>query len=63
MNAREVLRLSLGLRVESVRRTGEVRVTLPDGRTVTTSAPSRRKDASAKLEAAVLRVAKARRLQ
>lgn len=62
MNAREVLAMAraLGLRVEKVRRTGEVRVTLPDGRFVTTSDPSRRKDASKHLEHAVLRVARER---
>lgn len=60
MNTREVLRLArqLGLKVEEVRRTGEVRVTLPSGRSITTSAPSRRKDASKALEVAVLRLAR-----
>ncbi len=53
MNAREALRLAkdLGLEVKGVRRTGEVRVTFPDGRTITTAHPTRRKDCCALLEA------------
>lgn len=58
MNARDALRLArdLGLEVTDVRRTGEVRVRFPDGRSVTTSHPNRRKDCSAKLEKKLLQL-------
>lgn len=49
MNAREALRRAraLGCTVETVRRTGEVRITPPGGgKVVTTAVPTRRKDAS-----------------
>ncbi len=51
MNTREALKKAklLGLTVSNVHRTGEVRVQFPDGKYVTTSHPTRRKDCCRKL--------------